>query len=221
MNIKSYPLQRGQYFPQRTKKRYVVWHATAGRTRDTPVSGRPGRATTSIDGWNRDALRVGAPYLVDRDGTIYKTFDDTAWIYHLGLKGTNGRYDKASVAIEFANELGLEREGDRLYAFGYQTPNTAYTGASFAHKWRDHDHFAQLDEAQVDAGIGLTLDICRRHDIDPVFYHPSTTYDFPRCFEVATILCHSNCRKDKTDLCLPEWVYEKIRAAGIRIRTED
>src|SRR6187455_107592 len=112
MNMKWYPLQRHQWFGQVTTKQYVVWHGTAGRTSHTPVAGRPGKATTSID-----------------------------------------------------------------------------------------------------AGIELTLDICRRNDIEPVFYYPSTTLDFPRCFLVATILCHSNCRADKTDLCLPKWVYEKIEAA--------
>jgi hypothetical protein len=217
MNIKSYPLKRGQWFEEVTEKKYVVWNGTAGRTLHTPSSGRPGRATTSIDGWNLDALRVGAPYLVDRDGMIYKTFDDTAWIYHLGIKGTNGRYDKSSVAIEFANELGLALDGDRMYAFGMNTPNTVYTGPFFAFDWRDYSYFAQLDEAQVDAGIELTLDICRRHDIEPSFYYPSTTFDFPRCFQVATIVCHSNCRRDKTDLALPEWVYERVEGAGIRL----
>jgi hypothetical protein len=216
MNIKPYPLKKGQWFPELTDKKFVVWHGTAGRTRETPIpGGRPGRATTSIDGWNLNAERVGAPYVVDRDGTIYKTFEDLGWIYHLGLKGTNGRYDKASVAIEFANELALDIDGDRVYAFGMNTPNTAYTGSFLNYDWRGSRYFAQLDEAQVDAGIELTLDICRRHDIDPAFYCPSTTFDFPRCFQVATILCHSNCRADKTDLCLPEWVYEKIEKAGI------
>ena len=217
MNIQSYPLRRGQFFPDMTTKKYVVWHGTAGRTADTPVSGRPAKATTSIDAWNRNADRVGAPWLVDRDGTIYKTFEDSGWIYHLGLTGTNGRYDKASVAIEFANEGPLDLDGDRLHAFGKITPNTVYTGPFFAFDWRGFHFFAQLDEAQVDAGIELTLDICRRHDIDPVFYYPSTTFDYPRCFQVATILCHSNCRADKADLWLPAWVYEKIRAAGIRL----
>lgn len=126
MNIHTYPLKRSQWFPELTQKKFVVWHGTAGRTRDTPICGRAGRATTSIDGWNLDGNRVGAPYLVDRDGSIYKTFDDIAWIYHLGLKGTNGRYDKASVAIEFANELELSLDGDRLYAFGMNTPNTVH-----------------------------------------------------------------------------------------------
>ena len=219
MNIKPYPLKRGQWFPDMTTKKFVVWHGTAGRTSHTPVFGKPGKATTSIDGWNLSAERVGAPWLVDRDGTIYKAFEDVGWIFHLGLKGTNGRYDKSSVAIEFANELALELDGDRLYAFGTNTPNTRYTGPSLTYNWRGHGYFAQLDETQVDAGIELTLDICHRHDIDPVFYYPSTTFDFPRCFQVATIVCHSNCRADKTDLCLPEWVYEKVRAAGIRLQS--
>ena len=218
MNITFYPLNHRQWFPQMITKKYVVWHGTAGRTRHTPTSGRPGKATNSIDAWNRDALHVGAPWLVDRDGTIYKTFDDVGWTYHLGLKGTHS-YDKTSVAIEFANELALDLDGDRLYAFGMNTPNTVYTGPFLAHDWRGSRYFAQLDEKQVDAGIELTLDICRRHDIDPVFYYPSTTFDFPRCFQVATIVCHSNCRADKTDLCLPEWVYEKIKAAGIRLQS--
>ena len=39
----------------------------------------------------------------------------------------------------------------------------------------------------------------------------------PRAALQATIICHSNCRADKTDLCLPQWVFDKIEAAGIRI----
>lgn len=219
MNIVNYPLKRGQWYEEPTNKKYVVWHATEGRTHYTPASGRPGRATTSIDAWNLDAIRVGAPYLVDRDGTVYKTFADTGWVFHLGLAGTNGRYDKASVAIELANEGPLTLDGDRLYAFGHNTPDTVYTGFHFTAEWREHTHFAEFDELQIDAAIELTLDVCRRNDIDPVFYYPSTTYDFPRCFQVATIVCHSNCRKDKLDLFLPEWAFEKIRSAGIRLQS--
>jgi hypothetical protein len=173
-----------------------------------------GKATTSIDHWNLNADRVGAPWLVDRDGTIYQTFNDSAWIFHLGLKGVKGLYDKQSVAIEFANEGPLELDGDKLYAFCMNTPNTRYTGESINFDCRGFSYFAQMDEAQVDAGIALTLDICQRHKIEPVFYYPSTTFDFPRCFQVATIICHSNCRADKTDLCLPQWVFEKIEAAS-------
>ena len=219
MNIINYPLQRGQWIDQPAKKQFVVWHGTEGRTRYTPHSGRPGRATSSIDGWNIDGNRIGAPYLIDRDGAVYKTFEDEEWIYHLGLPGTKGLYDRAAVAIELANEGPLALDGDRLYAFGLHTPHTVYTGPYFPYEWRERSYFAEPDEAQIDAGIELTLDICRRNGIDPVFYYPSTTFDFPRCFQVATIVCHSNCRKDKLDLCLPEWVFQKIEAAGIRLQS--
>jgi hypothetical protein len=95
------------------------------------------------------------------------------------------------VAVELANEGALALDGERLHAFGINTPATVYTGPHFAYDWRDRHAFAEHDEAQTDAAIELTLDLCRRHEIDPVFYYPSTTYDFPRCFQVATIVSAS------------------------------
>jgi hypothetical protein len=69
----------------------------------------------------------------------------------------------------------------------------------------------------VGACIALTLDICGRFNIEPKFYHPSTKFDFPRCFSAATVICHSNCRADKGDLLLEDWVYDKLKAAGIKV----
>ena len=83
---------------QKQLKKYIIWHGTQGRTAYTPSNGRPGEATTSIDGWNAAKKHIGTPFLVDRDGAIYRTFkDDREWIFHLGLAGTQGRYDKASI----------------------------------------------------------------------------------------------------------------------------
>jgi hypothetical protein len=217
MKIIEYPLAAGQYINETSSKTHVVWHGTMGRTANTPYNGVPGKATTSIDAWNDDATRVGAPWVVDRDGTIYKCFDDSKWIYHLGLKKTNGKYDKHSVGIEIANELCLMKEGGKFYAFEKVGKNSEYIGKTFAKSWRSWNHWAVLDEKQIDATIELTLDICNRTKIEPAFYRPSTTFDYPGCFEKATIICHSNCRKDKTDLILQDWVWDKIKAAGIKI----
>lgn len=217
MHIVNYSLKSGQFFNETTKKTHIVWHGTQGRTAFTPVNGKPGKATTSIDFWNDDPGHVGAQWLVDRDGTIYQCMDDTKWIFHLGLKGTDGKYDKASVGIEFANELGLKKSGDKYYAFEKVSGNNEYIGPTFDQPWRDWTHWAALDDKQIDAGIELTLDICNRHKITPKFYKPSTTYDYPGCFEKATIICHSNCRTDKTDIILQDWVWTKLEAAGIEI----
>jgi len=218
MKIVDYPLSSGQWFAQKQLKKYIIWHGTQGRTAYTPSNGRPGEATSSIDGWNADEKHIGTPFLVDRDGTIYRTFkDDREWIFHLGLDDTKGRYDKASVGIEFANELELIAADGKFYAFDRINKNTEYTGPRVQRTWRAHDWWARLDEAQVDAAIELTVDLCSRHGIPKTFYYPSTTYDFPHCFEVAAILCHSNCRQDKTDLMLEDWVWAKLQAAGFQL----
>ena len=215
MNIKNYPLKAGQWVAVATPKKYVVWHGTTGRTAATPSNGQPGKATSTIDDWNSDERQVATAWVVDRDGTIYKTFDDRQWAAHVGIRNTQNRYDKASVGIEIANEVGLKKSNGKLYAFGVVKPNTRYIGPSFERTWREGKYWAGLEEAQVDATIELTLDICNRFSIDPVFYYPSTKFDYPQCFQTATIICHSNCRADKTDLILEDWVWDKIRAAGI------
>ena len=214
--IKDFPLDDDQYVRTKTKKTHVVWHGTMGRTRHTPFNGKPGDATSSISGWNTDSLgRVGATYLVDRDGTIYRTFDEQFWIFHLGIKNSDGAFDKVSVGIELANELCLIPDNGKLYAFDKISKNTEYVGPVLQQDWRDFEFWAKLDEPQVDATIALTLEICERNNIEPKFFKPSTTFDHPGCFERATILCHSNCRKDKRDMILEDWVWEKIAAAGI------
>jgi hypothetical protein len=219
--IIDYPLKSGNWFEQSQTKKYVLWHCTQGRSSATPVNGKPGEATSSIDGWNDDQGRIGTPYLIDRKGTIYRTFkDDSQWIFHLGLKGTNGLYDKASVGVEMANELELQRSGGDYYAFDAVGRNNRYVGDVFERDWREHQYWARLSEPQIDSMIRLTLDICERYKIEPLFYYPSTKFDYPRCFKVATILCHSNCRNDKTDMILEDWVWDKIRAAGIKLVAE-
>ena len=218
MKIVDYPLSSGRWYAQKQLKKYIIWHGTQGRTAYTPFNGRPGEATSSIDGWNAAKKHIGTPFLVDRDGTIYRTFkDDREWIFHLGLADTQGQYDKASIGIEFANELELIACGWQILCLRFYSEKHGYTGPRVQRTWREHDWWACLDEAQVDAAIELTVDLCTRHRIPKTFYYPSTVYDFPHCFEVAGVLCHSNCRKDKTDLMLEDWVWAKLRAAGFQL----
>ena len=212
MNIQNYPLKPNQWFTTEHPKKYVVWHGTTGRTAATPSNGHPGKATSTIDDWNSNTKRIATAWVVDRDGTIYKTFDDRQWAAHLGIQNTDNKYDKASVGIEIANEVDLMKKNGSLYAF---EGTTKYVGPSFERNWRNGRYWAGLDEAQIDATIELTLDICSRFNIEPKFYYPSTKFDYPNCFQTATIICHSNCRTDKTDLILEDWVWDKIKAAGI------
>ena len=136
----DFPLKAGEFVKEESKKTHIVWHGTMGRTKFTPSNGVPGKATTSIDTWNNTEGRVGAAYLVDRDGTIYRTIDEKFWIFHLGLKNTNGAFDKKSIGIELANELCLLPDGGKLYAFDKIGKNTEYIGPTFQQSWRGFQH---------------------------------------------------------------------------------
>jgi hypothetical protein len=110
-----------------------------------------------------------------RDGMIYKTVDDAGWIDHLALNGTNALHDKASVAIEFTNELGLLLDGDRLYALGMNTPNTVYTGSSSLPTGRASATSRRPTRRRWTPGSGGPRHL-PPHDIKQSFYYPSTKF---------------------------------------------
>lgn len=210
MNIINHPLQDKKWIKTQTKKTHIVWHGSYGRTKYSN-----GKATDTIIRWNNLAEKYGAPYLIDRDGTIYKTFDDTEWIYHLNIPTTRGCYDKLSVPIAVANEQQLIKVGGRYFAFEYDHITNLYTGPTLSKKWRRYEWYAKLDDPQVDALIELTLDIARRHNINPIFL-ASNEWE-PKAWEKATIFTHAVTKREVNDLFIEPWVIDKIKAAGITV----
>jgi hypothetical protein len=106
----------------------------------------------------------------------------------------NSGYAKSSVTIEFANARPRPRRPPPHRLRHEHLEHRLHRPALRLRRC-DYSYLARLDEAQVDAAIELTLTTCRHHEIDPSFYYPSMAFEFPRCFQVATIVCHSNCRR--------------------------
>ena len=101
-------LEKGEYLTTIGNKKTIYLHHTAGSHRPDWVS----------NGWDKDdkngkPRRIGTAYIIGRspsstndtsfDGKVFKAFDDKYWAYHLGVKGTSGRYDKSSIGIEVCN----------------------------------------------------------------------------------------------------------------------
>lgn len=215
MKIIHYPLQTKQWIATETKKKYVIWHGSFGRTKYTPYGKESGRATSTIDNWNHNSEKFGAPYLIDRDGAIYKTFSDNEWIYHLNIPTTKGFYDKQSVPIVLANEQQLIKENNRYFAFEYPHSTSQYHGKVYEKDWRGHKYWASMDTEQVDALIELTLDICDRHKIKPVLYSKDDWN--PKVWDTATVFTHANTKREVYDFTLEPWVLDKIRASKIKV----
>ncbi len=212
MNVINYPLDDTHWFAEIFPKKYIVWHGTEGRTAFSD-----GKATSSIDHWASQGT-IATAWLIDRDGSIYKTFDDEFWANHVG-KGFQS-IDQQSIGIELANELGLYPQSNGKMK---TTFNAYYHGPFFKYEWNDRadaktnpKFWASLSDEQTSALIELTLNICSRFNIQPKLYYPSTEFN-PECLNSATIICHSNIRSDKTDIILQDDVIQKAEAAGITI----
>lgn len=90
-DIKTIPLPLNQYYQGVYAKKHIVLHHTAGAS-----------AASSVAHWASNPDHIATPYIIDRDGTIYETFDPKYWAYHLGVKG-NTAIEKSSIGIEICS----------------------------------------------------------------------------------------------------------------------
>lgn len=221
MNINSnYLLNNDCYFPQTTPKDMVLLHFTAGPTALPAIQtfSKPVVVPPSAANPKGEKYPVSTQYVVDKDGTIYKLFEEAYWSYHLGIQGSaseNHRHDKRSVAIEIANVGPLRVRGDQLCYWPPITPQglpafkSPYCSMADSSRYvrlrtpyRGETYFAAFPAAQVEAVANLVDDICTRlkipkilppidlrHKFDPAYYR---AYD--------GVTSHVNWRADKTDL---------------------
>lgn len=103
--IKKLPLADNQYYKQVFPKKYIFAHHTAG-----------GSAASSVAHWASNPDHIATAFIIDRDGTIYETFDPKYWSYHLGVKG-NSAIEKASIGIELCSYGALEERAGKFYTY--------------------------------------------------------------------------------------------------------
>ncbi len=202
--IINYPLKAKQWFASKVKKKFIVWHGSQSRTSETPVNNSPGRAASRIDYFNANDDKVACAYLVDRNATIYSLYPDNEWSYHLFLK--DKYYDKVSIPIEFANEGQLTKQDSNYYAFDTVNENTKYFGEICV---RNNEYFAKINDVQLDAAIDLTLNLCKKYKIKPIFYNGNKKNS--KIWEKATIFCHEHVNPKYKDFILTEDMIQKIK----------
>lgn len=218
ITLSKYPLNEKLSIRTELEKQFIVWHGSHARTKCTPYGKTPGKGTSVIDHWNNVKEKQGVAYVIDRDGTVFNTFDDSRWSYHLNLPTNQTSYDKQSVGISLANELNLIKDNGRYYAFDYAHNTNEYQGLVHAQSFRGYDYWAKLDAAQIDALIALTLQVSKKYNIQPKFYNGADWN--PKAWESATILTHATVNKSALDFPPFEpWIIDKIQKAGIEIIT--
>ena len=103
--IRFKPPKSGYFYANKTSKRAIVLHFTAGY-----LGGDLSTLTTND-------YHVSVPFVIARNGHIFQLFNPEYWSYHLGngAIGGNKICSARATAIELSNIGPLDRSGDWLW----------------------------------------------------------------------------------------------------------
>jgi len=186
-------LDTKDYVAVATTKNLIVLHFTAGQS-----------ARSAYDTWRGDPRRIATAYIVDRDGTIYETFDPRYWASHLGITG-GPVHDKRSIGIEIANVGPLTLSPDRKalnWWVGQRFCAIEDEDQYRKRSYRGFDYYAAFPEVQVSAVAALAQHVTERFGIAKTFAPESRRLEFDATFFASFkgIATHANFRSDKFDI---------------------
>ena len=208
------------YYDEEQPKSLIVLHYTAGQlTGDIPTLMNPD-------------LKVSVAYVLARDGTIYRLFDDGRWSYHLGgttadpCVGGNEVNSKRSIAIEISNFGWVSESGTALKTYtgtGYCTKEDTHLFHTLGSAWRGQRYFAAFTDAQYTNLKKLLKCLTAKHNIpyklvdatgsadQAARYKMFASKDEARAFK--GIASHSNFRQGKWDIG-PAFDWHRLEEAG-------
>jgi N-acetyl-anhydromuramyl-L-alanine amidase AmpD len=202
IDVTKYRLPAGQFFAEQHPKDMIMLHFTAGST----VSG-------AVSSWTSQNIQIGTPYILDKDGTIYQTFDPKCWAYHLGVvgpKAQNHKHDKRSVPIEIINMGPLKLKMDTLYSwpnnYGQKFCRLNETSKYVKVSYRGFDYYEAFTISQKTALVELVKKISTDFNI-PVTLPPAgkrEEFDLDFYDTWKGVASHQNFRSDKFDIG-PAW----------------
>jgi len=184
--IKHY-LPDTEYYKTEYPKEQIYLHHTVSSS-----------AASAMNWWKQDGVHVATAYVIDKDGTVYETFEPKYWSYHLGLRGTGGSIDKKSIGIEIVNEGWLTKRDNTFLWFNGKA---VYRGPvhELGVEWRGQKYFAAYTEAQVRSAAIVTKILAYNMNI-PFNFIGHLNYDKNLASSFTGILNHCNVRSDKTDI---------------------
>jgi N-acetyl-anhydromuramyl-L-alanine amidase AmpD len=197
MEIIQKHLSNGQYLTQLIKKTMIFLHHTAGTTADSAWSW-----------WNSTPARVGAAFIIDRDGKIWQCYDDAMWAYHINVPGDLDRLETESIGIEIVSAGILDKVGEEYFFYpagrGNKLIHThipAEDVETLETEWRGEKYFHKYTKEQVKAVDELLRYLIEKFDIkvqpslDDIYDHNQEVIDHA----LPGIWAHCTVR-EKTDI---------------------
>jgi N-acetyl-anhydromuramyl-L-alanine amidase AmpD len=211
----GYHLPPEQYIRQKHKKTQIFIHFTASG----PI------AKSVINYWDSNSERVAAPFVINgrdgvNDGLIHQCFNPDHWGFHLGIKGTNGRLDKASVGIEICNWGRLDKKGDKFYSWT-KTEVSSDEVYELDKEWRGRKYYQKYSDRQIEELEKLILWIVKEYDIPvqkEVFDRNWAEYNKDVITKTLPgIWTHTNVRKDKQDTYPDQRIFDMLNRISKKV----
>ena len=182
-------LNNDQYFKEKTFKNQIVLHHTAGS----------GNAENVIHGWNFNPERVGAAFVIDSKGEVFKAFEPEFWAYHLGLKtAENGKLNKGSIGIEVCNWGQLIKKGNQY--FNYLNKVVPENEVVQIKKFRGFEFYHKYNDLQLLALKKLLLELCAKFGIATTYNNDMWDISQNALSGSNGIYTHVSYRTDKNDM---------------------
>jgi len=165
------------FYPETHKRKInktnqrIILHFTAGQ------------ASGDIKTLSKENFHVSTPYIIGRDGTIYRMFSPRQWSHHLGIKvdefGLDA--DPCSIGIEISNYGPLKENGHgelmTIYDSVYCRTKDTEGYVKLDHPYRGYEYYASYTPEQYEATIMLLRYLTETFDIKRKFLPTDKTLE--------------------------------------------
>lgn len=208
-----FELSHKTYISGQTDKTNIVLHGSLSRTKYSFTALQTSE-THLMDTWNIMADKYAGHYVIGRDGTVYSCISEDLWTNHLGRHKKFTDLNKRTIGVFLCNELYLEKENSKYYAFGFSKPHNMYKGRVFEQAFMGYKYWADYDETQINSLAELLKDICERHNLPLTFKKSGTSYS-PNSVSSASVLSCASLNNTSYSLPYPDWMTNKLEACGL------
>ena len=189
IDIVDYPLNDNQYFKNEVaNKKWICLHHTVSSN---------GQA--DIRWWNSNSDKIATAYVIERDGTVLKAFDDKYWAWHMGLRNFNAdkniELTSRTIGIELVNLGSMVNIKKNQY---------------MVQEYRGSRCWELYTEEQYQKLAELINLICIKYpDINKKNIYDGTDFNLG-VFDKSGIFSHRNVNLGKTDL-IPAFDFNKFK----------
>lgn len=192
------------YFEEETSKNQIVLHHT--------VSG------AGIEGdyntWLNSTSKVGAHFIIDREGKCYQTISSKYWINCLGIKvdflkslnftdyrTRNVLLNKHSINIELDNWGGLTKSNNKYFNAYNKEVKTEI--AEYPKKFKDYIYYEKYTNKQIETTMRLIIYLSNKYNIPLDYNENMWNVSHDALAGKSGIWTHVSYRQDKSD-CHPQ-----------------